>query len=455
MRGTGGARGAVRVLGLVVGACVVAGAPPMAPAAASGQAAAAGRAVPATERVSVAADGTQGNGFSGDPTLSANGRFVAFTSEATNLGPTDTNGHQDVYVKDLRTGKVDLVSVAGDGTPGDALSGSPEISADGRYVAFYSSATNLVPGDTNGEGDVFVHDRRTGRTTSPTAGAGKSPYGYGVQNFALSGDGHRLAFGSYRPDLVPGDTNERLDIFVHDVQKGTTRRVSVASDGTQADGPSAFPSISADGQRIAFTSKATNLTPAGPGFRRPPPQDPLYVHDLATGRTRVASLSTTGAVVGVSPSPRLSPDGRYAVFSALAADVVPDDTNGTYDLFARDLERGTTRLLSRAHDGTQGNGWSSDGRLDAGNRRLFFTSAATNLVPGDTNGQVDGFVRDLRTGQVERINVGADGGQSASWTNTAAPDAAGRLAAFDSRDDGLVPGDTNGTGDVFVRRLEH
>ncbi|WP_050502737.1 PD40 domain-containing protein, partial [Streptomyces monomycini] len=407
------------------------------------------------ERVSVAADGTQGNGFSGDPTLSANGRFVAFTSEATNLGPTDTNGHQDVYVKDLRTGKVDLVSVAGDGTPGDALSGSPEISADGRYVAFYSGATNLVPGDTNGEGDVFVHDRRTGRTVSPTAGAGTSPYGYGVQDFALSGDGRRLVFGSYRPDLVPGDTNERLDIFVHDVRKGTTRRGSVASDGTQANAASAFPSISADGRRIAFTSKATNLTPAGPGFRRPPPQDPLYVHDVDTGRTRAASLSTTGAVVGVSPSPRIGPDGRYAVFSALAADVVPGDTNGTYDLFARDLERGTTRLLSRAHDGAQGDGWSSDGRLSAGNQRLFFTSAATNLVPGDTNGQVDGFVRDLRTGRVERINVGADGGQSASWTNTAAPDATGRLAAFDSRDEGLVPGDTNTTGDVFVRRLEH
>ncbi|WP_199930642.1 TolB family protein [Streptomyces sp. CB02923] len=448
MRRSGAGRGAVRVVGLLAGACVVAGVLPAAAVAAN-------PAAPATERVSVAADGTQGNGFSGDPKLSANGRFVAFSSEATNLGPADTNGHQDVYVKDLRTGKVDLVSVGSDGTLGDGLSGSPEISADGRYVAFYSGAANLVPGDTNGEGDVFVHDRRTGRTVSPTAGPGKSPYGYGVQNFAISGDGQRLAFGSYRPDLVPGDTNERLDIFVHDVQKGTTRRVSVAGDGTQTDAASAFPSISADGRRVAFTSKATNLTPAGPGLRRPPPQDPMYVHDLATGRTRAASLSTTDAVVGVSPFPRLSPDGRYAVFSAVAADVVPGDTNGTYDLFARDLEQGTTRLLSRAHDGSQGDGWSSDGRLSADNRRLFFTSAAANLVPGDTNGQVDGFVRDLRTGRVERINVGADGGQSASWTNIAAPDATGQLAAFDSRDDGLVPGDTNGTGDVFVRRLQH
>ncbi|MFI0261734.1 TolB family protein [Streptomyces sp. NPDC017056] len=448
MRRTGAARGAVRVAGLMAGVCVVAGA---LPATAVAETAAA----PATERVSVAADGTQGNGFSGDPRLSANGRFVAFSSDATNLGPIDANGQQDVYVKDLRTGKVDLVSVASDGTRGDALSGSPEISADGRYVAFYSSATNLVPGDTNGEGDVSVHDRRTGRTVSPTAGAGTSPYGYGVQNFALSGDGHRLAFGSHRPDLVPDDTNERLDVFVHDVQKGTTKRVSVASDGSQADGPSAFPSISADGRRVAFTSKATNLTPARPGFRRPPPQDPMYVHDLATGRTRAASLSTTDAVVGVSPFPRLSPDGRYAVFAAVADDVVPDDTNGTYDLFARDLEQGTTRLLSRAHDGAQGNGWSSEGRLSADNRRLFFTSAAANLVPGDTNGQVDGFVRDLRSGRVERVNVGVDGAQSASWTNIAVPDATGRLAAFDSRDDGLVPGDTNGTGDVFVRRLEH
>ncbi|MFH8406562.1 TolB family protein [Streptomyces sp. NPDC018019] len=448
MRRNGAARGVVKAVGLVAGACAVAGVLPAASAAAR-------PAAPATERVGVAADGTQGNGFSGAPALSANGRFVAFTSEATNLGPSDTNGHQDVYVKDLRTGKVGLASVGSTGTPGDGLSGSPGISADGRYVAFYSSATNLVPGDTNGEGDVFVHDRRTGRTTSPTAGAGRSPYGFGVQNFALSGSGRHLAFGSYRPDLVPGDTNERLDVFVHDVQKETTERVSVASDGTQGDGASGFPSISADGRRVGFTSKATHLTPAGPGFRRPPPQDPMYVHDLDTGRTRAASLSSTDAVVGVSPSPRLGPDGRYAVFSAVADDVVPDDTNGTYDLFARDLETGTTRLLSRAHDGSQANGWSSDGRLSADNRWLFFTSAATNLVPGDTNGQVDGFVRDLRTGRVERINVGEDGGQSASWTDIAAPDAAGRLAAFDSRDAALVPGDTNGTGDVFVRRLRH
>ncbi len=448
MRRNGAARGVARTVGLLAGACAVAG---MLPATA----AAARPAAPATERVSVAADGTQGNGFSGGPTLSANGRFVAFTSEATNLGPADANGQQDVYVKDLRTGKVDLVSVAGDGTRGNALSGSPEISADGRYVAFYSSASNLVPGDTNGEGDVFVHDRLTGRTTSPTAGGGTSPYGYGVQNFALSGSGRHLAFGSYRADLVPGDTNERLDIFVHDVQKKTTQRVSVASDGTQADGPSAFPSISADGRRVAFTSKATNLAPAGPGFRRPPPQDPMYVHDLDTGRTSVASLGSTGAVVGVSPFPRLSPDGRHAVFTSVADDVVPGDTNRTYDIFDRDLDKGTVRLVSRAHDGTQGNGWSSDGRLSADNRRLFFTAAATNLVPGDTNGQVDAFVRDLRTGRVERINVTADGGQSSSWTNAAVPDATGRLAVFDSRDDGLVPGDTNGTGDVFVRRLPH
>ncbi|MFH9421582.1 TolB family protein [Streptomyces sp. NPDC017529] len=448
MRRTGAPRGAVRMAGLMAGACVMAGALPA-------TAVAEGVAAPATQRVSVAADGTQGNGFSGDPRLSANGRFVAFSSDATNLGPADTNGRQDVYVKDLRTGKVDLVSVGSDGTQGNALSGAPEISADGRYVAFYSSASNLVAGDTNGEGDVFVHDRRTGRTTSPTAGAGTSPYGFGVQNFAVSGSGRYLAFGSYRADLVPGDTNERLDVFVHDVQKGTTKRVSVASDGSQADGPSGFPSLSADGRRVSFTSTATNLTPAGPGFRRPPPQDPMYVHDLGTGRTSVASLSSEDAVVGVSPFPRLSPDGRYAIFEAVAADVVPDDTNGTYDVFARDLERGTTRLLSRAHDGAQGNGWSADGRLSADNRWLFFSAMASNLVPGDTNGQADGFVRDLRTGRVERINVGADGAQSDSWTNEITPDATGRLASFDSRDNELVPGDTNDTGDVFVRRLQH
>ncbi|MET9294717.1 hypothetical protein [Streptomyces sp. NPDC003077] len=407
---------------------------------------------PATERVSVAADGTQGNGFSASPSISANGRYVAFSSQADNLVPGDTNGAEDVFVKDLVTGAVDRVSVTTDGIEGTGRSSAPMISGDGRYVAFRSDAANLVPGDTNDEADVFVHDRRTGRTESPTAGTGTSPYGYGVQSFVLSANGRTLAFGSGRSDLVPGDTNGADDIFAWDLRTRKLRRASVAGDGTQADAISRFPTLSADGRTVGFTSEASNLTDGRAGFR-PPPLYPMYVHDLDTGRTSVASRGSTGEVVGVTPETHLSPDGRYAIFDTPADDVVPGDTNNTYDIFVRDLKTGTVRLASRAHDGAQGNGWAADGRLSANNRYLFFNSVATNLVPGDTNGRDDGFVRDLKTGAVQRINLAHDGGQSTSWVNDVVPDASGRLAAFDSRDEGLVPGDTNATGDVFVRRV--
>ena len=154
-----------------------------------------------TTRVSVASDGTQSNNSSYNPSISANGRYVAFESEATNLVRGDTNNFRDIFVHDRQTGQTTRVSVASDGTQANGHSYDPSISADGRYVAFASLANNLVSGDTNDQQDIFVHDRQTGQTT----------------------------------------------------------RVSVASDGTQASGHSFNPSISADGRYVAFVSSASNL----------------------------------------------------------------------------------------------------------------------------------------------------------------------------------------------------
>src|SRR5262249_13443691 len=202
------------------------------------------------QRVSVASDGTQANDRSGFPALSADGRVVAFESLATNLVPRDTNRDWDVFVHDRQTGMTERVSVASDGAQANGPSTWVSLSADGRVVAFRSRASNLVPGDTNGTYDIFVHDRQTGMTERVSV-ASDGAQANGPSSFlALSADGRVVAFESRANNLVPGDTNGPADVFVHDRQTGVTERVSVASDGTEGDNVSRSPALSADGRFV-------------------------------------------------------------------------------------------------------------------------------------------------------------------------------------------------------------
>ncbi|WP_190023197.1 TolB family protein [Streptomyces hiroshimensis] len=436
----------------VVAAAVAAACAALLPAAGAASAAAPYRA-PRIERVSVASDGTQADAESYGASLSADGRTVVFLSRAGTLAPgAGPTGH--VFVRDLATGRTELVSAASDGTPADSGSSSPSISGDGRYVVFDSGA-DLAPGSNPGGSDVFVRDRRTGRTEvlvrNRTAGGGSN------HSPVISTNGRYVAFVSGRDDLVPGDTNQREDVFVLDRWRGTTQRVSVASDGTQADGMSGYPVISADGSRIGFRTAAGNLVPGtsrkpARGLARPGLYG-FYVHELRTGRTQRAAETYDGLPALVTGGTGLSPDGRYALFSS-PEQVVADDTNGAQDVYAKDLQTGTTRRVSLAADGSQADGASYGGAaMSADDERVFFASDAANLVPGDTNGRQDVFVRNLRTGAVERLNVAADGTQDNGNAGEVRTDLLGRTAVFNSWGSGLVPGDTNGTGDVFVRRL--
>ncbi|MEV0275307.1 hypothetical protein AB0I22_02830 [Streptomyces sp. NPDC050610] len=417
-------------------------------------------APPHTERVSVAADGTQADAASSTEAISGNGRFAVFTSAAANLVPGDTNAEEDVFVKDLRTKRVERVSVAADGTQADGWSSDASISADGRYVAFASYAANLVPGDDNGAQDVFVRDRRTGRTERVGAGPAPGPQTYSAWMPSISADGRVVAFASRRAGLVPGDTNDVQDIFAYDRRTHTTRRVSVASDGTQANRASAQPVISADGRHIAFTSKAFNLEPGEPVRREPggpsvakPREYPSFVHDLRTGRTQALTVNWEGKTYGGRVT-SLSPDGRYAAFSSYWPGVVKEAPLREGRVYVRDLHDGTTTLESLAQDGSQADSDSTGGKLADDGRLLFFTSSATNLVPGDANKAADVFVRDRETGHVELVGLGADDDPSATGAGGVETDAEGRTAAFYSADGNLVPGDTNGFGDVFVRRVD-
>ena len=216
-----------------------------------------------TERVSVATGGGQvsDGSFNSVPSISADGRFVSFDSYAPDLVAGDTNGYTDVFVHDRQSGTTERVSVATGGGQGGDFSYAPSISADGRFVSFHSDAPDLVVGDTNGARDVFVHDRQAGTTerVSVATGGGQGSGGSGSYRPSISADGRFVSFDSYAPDLVAGDTNGVPDIFVHDRQSGTTERVSVATGGGQGNGYSYDPSISADGRFVSFGSSAPDL----------------------------------------------------------------------------------------------------------------------------------------------------------------------------------------------------
>ncbi|HEY2987808.1 MAG TPA: hypothetical protein VGL11_08780 [Candidatus Binatia bacterium] len=348
------------------------------------------------------------NGASVSAVLTADGRYVAFASEATNLVAGDTNIFRDIFVRDLSTGKTERVSVHTDGTEAvNGHSSSPSISADGRYVAFESQALNLVGGDTNGFLDIFVHDREKHTTIRVNVSTEKYQ-ALGGQSYhpSISGDGRYVVFVSDATNLVPGDTNKVPDIFVHDRVKGTTKRVSVASDGAEGiGGASTQPAISADGRYVAFVSEATNLVPGDTNGLAD-----IFVHDMDKGTTERVNVATGGAqtVGGHSFYPALSADGRLVAFLSDAANLVPKDTNGSWDIFVHDRQTGTTERLSVASNGTQGDAGSARPSISADGRYVAFESGASNLVPDDTNGVVDIFVHDRQTKKTARVSVLTD-----------------------------------------------
>jgi Tol biopolymer transport system component len=262
---------------------------------------------------------------------------VAFESFASNLIPGDTNGASDIFIHDQVTGQTTRVSVASDGTEGNDHTFSPAISADGRFVAFASQAGNLVPGDTNTCGsvipgscpDVFVHDRQTGTTTRVSVASDGTEANGGNNNPTISGDGRYVAFGSLASNLIGGDTNGAGDIFVRDRQTGTTTRVSVASDGTQANRDSSDASISSDGRFVAFHSFATNLVSSDTNN-----ESDVFVHDQQSGATSRASVASDGTQANsASARPSITSDGRFVAFDSVASNLVPGDTNGIIDVF--------------------------------------------------------------------------------------------------------------------------
>ena len=406
-------------------------------------------AAQATRRVSVDAGGAEGNADSTYPSISADGRFVAFDSYATNLVAGDTNGFEDVFVADRMTGAVERVSVTTAGVQGDRNSRFASISADGRYVAFESSATNLVAGDTNGSFDVFVHDRQTGTTERVSVDSSGAQANSDSLFAAISADGRYVAFESAATNLVAGDTNACMDVFVHDRQTGTTVRASVDSSGTQGDSYSLYPAISADGRYVAFASQATNLVAGDTNGWAD-----IFVRDLQTGTTERVDVGPGGAEGDADSSvPSISADGRYVAFESQATDLVAGDTNGWIDVFVRDRQNGTTELASVDSSGAQADADGLYPAISADGRYVVFESQAGNLVAGDSNGWFDVFVRDRQNGTTERVSVDSHGAQSDADSLYPVVSGDGRFIAFESQADDLVAGDTNAALDVFFHDL--
>ncbi|MEZ4589521.1 MAG: hypothetical protein R3D55_00030 [Chloroflexota bacterium] len=329
--------------------------------------------------ISVASNGTPGNGDSTRAAISANGCHVAFNSLASNLVTNDTNQKVDIFVHDCTTGETTRISVASNGTEGNDVSENADITADGRYVVFGSRASNLVENDTNETGDVFVHDRTTGATTLISSATNGVP-GNGNSGFpTISADGRYIAFVSGASNLVANDANGTQDIFVHDRTTGHTSLISTSSDGTQGNFHSSSPSISADGRFVTFVSESSTLVTDDTNES----QD-IFVHDRATGETIRASVASDGTQGwGDSYSPDISADGSYVTFESDAS--LAEDSNRFSDIFIHNCTTGETGIVSKASNGFQGvNGRSSEATMSADGRYVAFYSNAYNLVAPNT-----------------------------------------------------------------------
>ncbi len=403
-----------------------------------------------TERVSVDSSGIEGDDDCKWSDISADGRYVTFDSFADNLVASDSNHAVDVFVFDRQAGTTTLVSVSSGGAQGDAGSDYPSISADGRYVAFSSDATNLVSGDLNGRTDIFVRDLQSGTTervsVDAAGGEGDRPAG----RASVTSDGRYVTFNSFATNLVPGDTNSASDVFVFDRQTGTLERVSVDSTGGEADDGSFITTISGDGRYVAFTSDATNLVSGDSNGLRD-----VFVHDGQQRTTIRVSVSSSGAegLHGRADSSRISEDGRFVAFYSAADNLVPGDTNMTGDIFVHDLQTSTTEVINVNSAGGFSTKTSLHPRISSDGRYVEFESLANDLVANDTNSTSDVFLRDRQLGMTQRVSIDSSGAQSNGFSHSGSLALDGSYVTFYSDATNLVAGDTNGANDIFVHHV--
>lgn len=403
----------------------------------------------AVQRVSTSSTGGLANGASTQASLSSDGRYLVFQSDASNLVTGDTNAVSDVFIKDLQTGTTTRVSTDSSGTEGNGSSTWASVTSDGRYVAFTSAADNLVSPDTNGVADVFVKDTVTGITTRVSTDSTETEANDASVASYITPDGRYVFFSSTASNLIAGDTNGVQDIFRKDLVTGTTIRVSEGTGGVEGDGGSSlgFSGIRAsdDGRYVVFESMATNLVVGdtnGAGD--------TFVKDLNTGTLTLVSASSAGVIGnGSSSSGNITPDGSKVVFSSNSTNLVAGDTNSSDDVFVKDLSTGAITLVSSSSSGTLGNSRSGEPFIASDGQTVAFSSDASNLVADDTNGDYDVFVKNVQTGDISRISYDADGAQMSADSNVRAMSADGRYVAFYTQS-AIDSDDSNSVNDIAV-----
>lgn len=335
---------------------------------------------------------------------------------------------------------------AGNGA-NDAAATAPAISADGRVVVFESLASTLVVGDTNTNHDIFAFDRTTGTRTLLARGLNGAQTNDSSGAPSVSGDGQFVAFQASATNLVAGDTNSTSDIFVVDRSTTTTTLVSRTS-GVLGNGRSSDPAISVDGRYVAFTSAASNLV-AGDANSN----DDIFLVDRQTGMLMLVSRTPQGGTGNsTSAAAAISGDGRYVAFQSSASNLVAGDTNANDDIFVFDRQTNTTRLVSRAAS-APANGFAAAPSISADGRVVAFHSDASNLVAGDTNTQTDVFVVDTTSGAITRVSVAANGGDANGASTSSAISGDGRVVAFSTDATDILGGDENNAPDVVLRVL--
>jgi LPXTG-site transpeptidase (sortase) family protein len=414
-------------------------------------------------RVSIAPDGTEANNHSHGPSISYDGRFIAFNSPADNIVPDDSHVGDDVYLHDQITGLTNLISVSSSGEQGNAGGHNPTVSGDGIFIAFESMSTNIVPGaggmyfpggptTLSPKYDIFIHNRISGTTetvsvsTNGIQGNGQS------NNAAISGDGRYVVFHSNSDNLVPNDSNGSFDIFLHDRNTNSTERISLSSGGVQGNDESYSPSISSDGRFIVFNSLASNLITNDTNNA-----SDVFLHDRITGTTSRISVSSSGVEgSGRSVMPNISGDGRIVVFWSEADNLVEMDTNNVADIFAHDLATGITSRVSISTDGEEANGQSLIYGLPAISHNgylVVFQSEANNLMENDVNSSEDLFLHNLETGETERVSLASDGTPGNRRSSAGVVSGNGCYVSFSSEATNLVSNDNNNRDDVFLLNL--
>ncbi|MCE9592965.1 MAG: hypothetical protein K8S98_02125 [Planctomycetes bacterium] len=368
-----------------------------------------------------------------------------FKSDASTLVPGDSNGVGDIFLRHIDSGTTTLISVGLGGAQANGESFSPSINADGSVIAFQSSATNLVPGDANGNADIFVWE--AGAITRVSLGTGGLQADGVSDKPSVSGDGRYVAFESLATNLVVGDTNGASDIFHFDRVTGSVVRASVSSSGAEANGASHSPWMNDNGAVVAFDSLATNLVVGDTNA-----SSDVFVRDLIGGATIAATVFSGLVGDGNSDTASISAAGQFVAFRSDASNLTAGDTNGTSDVFLADPWSQQIWRVTEGTGGVQGNGAASFPQLSPDGLFVAFTSAASNLVSGDTNARDDVFVHDVVAAKTKRISSDSYGVQGNGHSSVPSVAVGGLRTAFQSSASNMVAGDGNGADDVFVRR---